>query len=101
MRLLPSLGLLFKMMKLDWKSGCQRINLGIPRVLETFPRVLRGREKGRAKEVGSPIFKALIPSSEIFLLDLFHGFIFLPTILLSKTFSMVSKYLKIAKMGSF
>lgn len=83
-------------------SGCQKINLGILRVLETFSRVFRETGKRRrAKEVGSPIFQVFILSSEIFLLDLFQRFIFLPTTPFCNTFSIILKYLKITKIGSF
>lgn len=83
-------------------SGCQRINLGILRVLETFSRVFWGRGHRKVvKEVGSTILQVLIPSLEIFLLDLFYLFIFLPTIRRYKTFSMVLKYLKITKIDYF
>lgn len=83
-------------------SGCQRINLGILRVLETFSRVFWGRGHRKVvKEVGSIILQVLIPSLEIFLLDLFYQFILLPTIPLYKTFSMVLKYFKITKIDYF
>lgn len=81
---------------------CQSINLEILRVLETLSRASWKRGKGeRIKQVGSPLFQVLIPSSEIFLLDQFHKFIFLLTNSFPKTFPMFLKYLKIMRVDYF